>query len=80
MSKKLYILLLLAAVITACSTANGIPIDDAYYSPEIENGTPVTPSIPTTHTTVTTPESSAPSTSIEYINVQDTTVTIRIKK
>ena len=80
MSKKIYILLLLAAVFTACSTANGIPIDDAYYSPEIENGTPVTPSIPTTHTTVTTPESSAPSTSIEYINVQDTTVTIRIKK
>lgn len=83
MSKKIYILLLLAAAaFAACSTANSIPIDDAYYSPEVEKGDLPTSSIPVTHvnqTTQTTPNT--PTTqSIEYLNVQDTTVTIRIKK
>ena len=85
MSKKIYILLLLAAgFFTACSTVQNVPIDDAYYSPEVEKGDLPTPSIPVTHvnqttqTTQTTP--TTPTTqSIEYLNVQDTTVTIRIK-
>ena len=84
MSKKTLILLLAAAAFVACSTANNIPIDDAYYSPEVEKGDLPTPSIPVTHvnqttqTTQTTP--TTPTTqSIEYLNVQDTTVTIRIK-
>ncbi len=79
MSKKLYILLFAAAAFVACSTANSLPIDDAYYSPQVESGTLPTPSIPVTHvnqTTQTTPTTQ----SIEYLNVQDTTVTIRIKK
>ena len=86
MSKKIYILLLLAAgFFTACSTVQNVPIDDAYYSPEVEKGDLPTPSIPVTHvnqTTQTTPNTpTTPTTqSIEYINVQDTTVTIRIKK
>ena len=79
MSKKLYILLLAAATFAACSTANSIPIDDAYYSPEVEKGDLPTPSIPVTHVNQTTP--TTPTTqSIEYLNVQDTTVTIRIRK
>lgn len=85
MSKKTLILLLVAAAFAACSTANSIPIDDAYYSPEVEKGDLPTPSIPVTHvnqttqTTQTTPNT--PTTqSIEYLNIQDTTVTIRIKK
>ena len=79
MTKKTLILLLVAAAFAACSTANSIPIDDAYYSPEVEKGDLPTPSIPVTHvnqTTQTTPTTP----SIEYLNVQDTTVTIRIKK
>ena len=79
MSKKIYILLLLAAgFFTACSTVQNVPIDDSYYSPEVEKGDLPTPSIPVTHvnqTTQTTPTTQ----SIEYLNVQDTTVTIRIK-
>ena len=58
MSKKLYILFVTAAFFAACSTTNGIPIDDAYYSPEVEKGDLPTPSIPVTHvnqTTQTTP-------------------------
>ena len=83
MSKKIYILLLLAAgFFTACSTVQNVPIDDSYYSPEVEKGDLPTPSIPVTHvnqTTQTTPNT--PTTqSIEYLNVQDTTVTIRIRK
>lgn len=82
MSKKIYILLLLAAVFfTACSTVQNVPIDDAYYSPEIESPAPATTSAPET---VAPSNASGASTqsnsSVEYINVQDTTVTIRIKK
>ncbi len=83
MSKKPYIVLLIsAAFFAACSTANSIPIDDAYYSPEVEKGDLPTPSIPVTHVNQTTPTTpNTPTTqSIEYLNIQDTTVTIRIKK
>jgi hypothetical protein len=79
MSKKIYILLLLAAgFFTACSTVQNVPIDDAYYSPEIESPAPATTSAH--KTAAPSSASSQSSSSIEYINVQDTTVTIRIKK
>ena len=79
MSKKIYILLLLAAgFFTACSTVQNVPIDDSYYSPEVEKGDLPTPSIPVTHVTQTT-QTTPTTQSIEYLNVQDTTVTIRIK-
>ena len=77
MSKKLYILFVTAAFFAACSTANGIPIDDAYYSPEIESPAPATTSAP--KTAAPSSASSQSSSSIEYLNVQDTTVTIRLK-
>ncbi len=64
---------------TACSTVQNVPIDDAYYSPAVEKPAIIAPpSGSNSSTSSTTP--SAPSTSVEYINVQDTTVTIRIKK
>ena len=79
---------LLVAVLTAvavslasCQTTTVIPIDDAYYSSEIENPAPKTQTIqntPVIQNTQNTP--AAPKPSIEYLNVQDTTVTIRIKK
>ena len=81
MSKKLYILLLSAAAFAACSTANSIPIDDAYYSPEVEKGDLPTPSIPMTQNSQTAQSTqTTPQQSVEYLNVQDTTVTIRIRK
>ena len=57
---------LLALCLTACGTTQLPPIDDVYYSPAIENPAPQTPTTPTS--------------SVEYIHVQDTTVTIRIRK
>ena len=81
MSKKLYILLWVTAAFAACSTANSIPIDDAYYSPQIERGDLPTPSIPMTQNSQTTQTAqTTPQQSVEYLNVQDTTVTIKIKK
>ena len=84
MSKKIYILLLLAAgFFTACSMVQNVPIDDAYYSPEIESPAPATTSAPKTaapsSASSASSASSQSSSSIEYLNVQDTTVTIRIK-
>ena len=78
MTKKTLILLLVAAAFAACSTANGIPIDDAYYSPDIESPAPATTS-KTAAPSSASSASSQSSSSIEYLNVQDTTVTIRIK-
>ena len=78
MKKILYIVF--AVALTACSTANGIPIDDAYYSPDIEKGNLPTPSSPMIQNTQNTQNTqTATKQSIEYLNVQDTTVTIRIK-
>ena len=82
MSKKQFILFVLLAVFfAACSTANSIPIDDAYYSPQIERGDLPTPSIPMTQNSQTAQSTqTTPQQSVEYLNVQDTTVTIKIKK
>ena len=82
MSRNIYILLLMAAAFTACSSAQLPPIDDVYYWDKHEQkAVPATTAGPATTVTQTgestTP--SAPQKSIEYVNVQDTTVTIRIK-
>ena len=61
---------------TACSTTTVIPIDDAYYMSDAESKTQKTQNIPINQSTQDTQSSS---TTIEYLNVQDTTVTIRIK-
>ena len=68
---------------TACSTVQNVPIDDAYYSPAVESPAPATTSAPKTaapsSASSASSASSQSSSSIEYLNVQDTTVTIRIK-
>lgn len=69
---------LLALCLTACGTTQLPPIDDVYYSPAIENPAPQTQSTQNIQSTQNTP--STPTSSVEYIHVQDTTVTIRIKK
>lgn len=66
---------LLALCLTACGTTQLPPIDDVYYSPAIENPAPQTQSTQNIQSTQNTPTST-----IEIINQQDTTVTIRIKK
>ena len=61
---------LCAVCMASCHTSSQVPMDDAYYWPD-RSATPTqtTPSTPTT-----------PASAIEYTNIQDTTVTIRIKR
>jgi hypothetical protein len=61
---------LLLLALAACHTTSQAPLDDAYYWPD--------KSVHTEHSESSA--SSAPSIPIEYTNVQDTTVTIKIKR
>ena len=67
---------LLLLALTACHTTSQAPLDDAYYWPD--------KSVHTEHSESSTPSASSalstPSIPIEYTNVQDTTVTIKIKR
>ena len=70
---------LLLFALAACHTTSQAPLDDAYYWPD--------KSVHTEHSessvSSASSASSAPSpssSSIEYTNVQDTTVTIKIKR
>ena len=77
MRKHSAILCLVVLLFSACGTVSTIPIDDAYHWPEKQ--TPTTPITPIKSDTIeSTPNT--PSPTIEYLNIQDTTVTIRIKK
>lgn len=83
MKKAIYIVCALGLM--ACSTTNAIPIDDAYYWPENEpkaaKSSPATTTESTAPTAMPIDEFASPApSSIEYVNVQDTTVTIKIKK
>ena len=64
---------LLLLALAACHTTSQAPLDDAYYWPD--------KSVHTEHSESSTHgASSTPSIPIEYTNVQDTTVTIKIKR
>ena len=74
MGYRLWVIGCFAALLTACSTTTKLPpLDDAYYWPEN------TQTIQTTQVTPNTPNTPKAAT-IEYLNVQDTTVTIRVKR
>ena len=76
MGYRLWVIGGLVAVLTACSTTSSLPsIDDAYYQPEELPG-----STGYTSTPSSTSSTSSTGSNIEYLNVQDTTVTIRIKR
>ena len=70
MLKAKYIVFLGALALVACKTTSQAPLDDAYYWPD--------KSAHATHSEPTEPGASSPS--IEYTNVQDTTVTIKVKR
>ncbi len=67
---------ILLFALAACHTTSQAPLDDAYYWPD--------KSVHTEHSESSAPSASSatsvPSTPIEYTNVQDTTVTIKIKR
>ena len=63
--------------LTACGSTSTIAVDDAYIWPD--KTTPVTTPAATTATVVADePVSTGPT--LEYTNVQDTTITVRIKR
>ena len=76
MAKVKYIVFL-ALCLASCKTASQFPMDDAYYRPAPETVLPVTrnPSPVTPN-----PSPVTPNPSIEYLSVQDTTITVRIRK
>lgn len=69
------VMAVIAICMTSCHTT-AMPIDDAYYWVDKKAETATIPSV--TSTTEVRTEASSPS--IEYTNVQDTTVTIKIKR
>ena len=78
MDKKLYILVFCLFIFSAavfCPVAAEAPLDDAYYWPEPIEQT--TPTIPTTPADTVTHN---PSPVIEFTNIQDTTVTVKIRR
>ena len=83
MTRKLFILFLFALVLAGCSTTQPLCIDDAYHWQDKTPTTQTTPSTQNTQNTQNTPSSEAPapsSPSLEFLNVQDTTVTVRINR
>lgn len=78
MIKKLSIVLGVAALLVACNTVQLAPLDDAYYYPDKQE-TPDAQSTQSPLINQSTPKTQSAS-SVEYVNIQDTTVTIRIKK
>jgi hypothetical protein len=85
---KAYIVLLGAGLLCGCSSTSLLPVDDVYYWPHSSKTSTATSaktstttgSTTVTGTTVKTAPAGKTEKKIEYINVQDTTVTIRIKK
>lgn len=87
MTKKIYIGLWFILGMSACSTVQMPPIDDAYHWPDkTVSATSTTPANKNTSENSTeptvppTPQASSETPKMEYINVQDTTITVRIKK
>ena len=71
----------IAVSFVACNTVQLAPLDDAYYYPDKQEALTPEPAQNNQSTQInqSTPKTqSAPS--VEYVNIQDTTVTIRIKK
>ena len=95
MAKVKYILSLFALVLAGCTSTQPLCIDDAYHwedktykvstsqtstTSQSSSTTPSTPNTPNTQTNQT-PETPAPSSpTLEYVNVQDTSITVRINR
>ena len=70
---------LLLFALAACHTTSQAPLDDAYYWPDKSVHTEHSESSVSCASSASSSSSSS-SSSIEYTNVQDTTVTIKIKR
>ena len=79
MSKFVHILraFSFSLLFTACASIGQVPMDDAYYW---EKSNPSAVSSPSSASTPASSASPAKVSPVEFTNVQDTTVTIRIKR
>lgn len=76
--KKIFYIGLMSIGLVACSTVSTAPLDDAYYW---EKSQPAQSTQIIQNTQSSTAPAPAPTPSpVEFTNVQDTTVTIRIHK
>lgn len=64
----------IAASLAACNTVQLAPLDDSYYYPDKK-----APAVEQTAQSENV-DTSAKKTEVEYVNVQDTVVTIRVKR
>ncbi len=76
MRKQSAILCLVALLCSACGTVSQAPLDDAYYWLDKKEAAVVAPTTSIKSDSI----SSTPAPTIEYLNVQDTTVTIKVKR
>lgn len=75
--KKIFYIGLMSIGLVACSTVSTAPLDDAYYW---EKSQPAQSTQIIQNTQSPTAPAPAPKQTVEFTNVQDTTVTIRIHK
>lgn len=86
MTRRPVILSLFALALTGCSSMQ-LYVDDAYHwedktpSSSKTQSSQTTPKTQSSQNTPSTPETPAPETpTLEFLNVQDTTVTVRINR
>ncbi len=85
MSKLVHILraFSFSLLFTACASIGQVPMDDAYYwekSNPSAVSSPSSTSSASSASSASTPASPAKPSPVQFTNVQDTTVTIRIKR
>ena len=71
---------LLLLALTACHTTSQAPLDDAYYWPDKSVQTTTTTSNNAKQAEGSNSQTPSNNAVVEYTNVQDTTVTIKIKR
>ena len=71
---------LLLLALAACHTTSQAPLDDAYYWPDKSVQTTTTPSNNAKQAEGSNSQTPSNNAVVEYTNVQDTTVTIKIKR
>lgn len=69
-----YICLSVLGLVTACGVVNTVPLDDAYIWPDDERAAVVAAD------TVETKPAVVNAPTFEYLHVQDTTITVKIKR
>ena len=75
---KRFYYIVLAIGLTACSATSTIPLDDAYIWPDKETAKVPSTAEPASSVETAAPAPAAPT--LEYTNVQDTTITVKIKR